>query len=131
MKAGLAVFISVLLHATTTFAQGITPNTTGVARPPAVFSAPGTFQNTPGAFQQFSRPAAPGALAIPTTPNAQSDADMLRAHQFQQQTKQMKELEAAAKDKYGQSQEQFKKALGVITESEERKSQAIQRGFAQ
>lgn len=110
MKAGLAVFISVLLYASTTFAQGIPPNTTGVAKPPAVFGAPSTFQNTPGAFKQFSKPTAPSVLAVPTTPNA----DQLKAHQFQQQTKQKKEPEAAAKDRRRQSQDTIKKALDVI-----------------
>jgi hypothetical protein len=131
MKAGLAVFIFLLLHASASLAQGIAPNATGAAKPPAVINTPGVFQNSPGAFQQFSRPAAPSALVSPMTPGASSDESQLRAHQFQQQAKQVKKLEADAKDKYGQSQEQFKKALGTITEHEERTTSATSKTFSQ
>ena len=123
MKAGLAVFISVLLHASTALAQGVTPNTAGGAKPPAMINTPGGFQNTPGALQQFSRPAAPSALFVPTG-RSNADADMVRAEELRRNAEAVDAAAKQAKKQY-EHKPLFQHTLRTVIEVEERKREII------
>jgi hypothetical protein len=140
MKAGLAVFVFVLLQTSTSFAQGAAPGTAGVGTPPTVMNAPGTiqakpgaiqttpgafqatpgtFQNTPGTFQQLSKPTAPAQLA----PSA---AGQPGAHGFAPPTKSLPGSGTTAKNTDGKSKTTTFKGK-ILLEHMERETQVIQR----
>ena len=129
MKAGLAVFISVLLHASTALAQGVTPGTAGGAKPPAMINTPGGFQNTPGALQQFSRPAAPSALFVPTG-RSNADADMVRAEELRRNAETLEAVTKQAKKQY-EDKPLFQDALRTVIEVNERKRQRTNKSAAE